>query len=157
MDFHPGRDGRPLSAFITRIARNVGALQSTVVGFLDEDLPVIGAEHFIQAHLIRLGRGPDSTVRYFMLYPGTEKEVELPDPSLGLYTTRRFTIDLSTPQPLRHITTGDGPVTRGRARRQAELHSGDPNMQYQGGAYGQFPPRWGQFTGEPTGWGEPPA
>ena len=47
---------------MTKLARKVGALASTSVKFLDEVPPTIGAEHFVHAHLLRIGRSRDSTL-----------------------------------------------------------------------------------------------
>ena len=87
------------TSYVTKIARKIGAMRGASDKYLDEDFPMIGAEHFVQAHLLRLGWRHDGSVEYSMCYPGYEKEVKLPAPRMNLYTARLLTINLEEHQP----------------------------------------------------------
>ncbi|EAY82460.1 hypothetical protein OsI_37677 [Oryza sativa Indica Group] len=114
-----------MTSLVTRLANHLGVLQGARLMYIETARSVVDAEHFVQAHMIR--RTPDATLA--MIYRGYTTEVPLPCAALRLYTTPKLTLQLRTEsddsppwrEPARHSVAGDGPVTRGRARRDAGL------------------------------------
>src|SRR6187455_91377 len=114
-----------MTSLVTRLANHLGVLQGARLTYIESARSVVDAEHFVQAHMIR--RTPDATLS--MIYRGYTTEVPLPCAALKLYTTQKLTLQLRTEsddsppwrEPARHSVAGDGPVTRGRARRDAGL------------------------------------
>ncbi|RLN35153.1 hypothetical protein C2845_PM03G21540 [Panicum miliaceum] len=112
-----GRGPIDITSLVTRIATHVEALDNAQVTYLpleDEYQYQVGVEHFVQGHMMR--EGPGNSL--FMTYPRYDSEIELPCPSLSLYSVKRLLLQMQKKEPARHSVVG--PVTRGRTRRNAQ-------------------------------------
>ena len=114
-----------MTSLVTRIAYHLGILNDAQVSYLDSEHPRIGADHFVQGHILRIA----SDRSYVMIYWRYTTEVPLPCLRLELYATRKPSLHLETGEPsspsrrdqARHSVsrteTGQtGPVTRQQAR-----------------------------------------
>ncbi|KAG2579232.1 hypothetical protein PVAP13_6NG245709, partial [Panicum virgatum] len=102
-----------ITSLVTRVATYVGALNNAQLTYLpmtEEYQTVIGLEHFIQGHMLRKGLGGS----LFMCYHGYEEEVELPCPTLALYSARSLTLQMQKEQARRSV------ATRGQTSRAAQ-------------------------------------
>ena len=73
--------------------------------------------------------GPNHSL--VMIYRGYINEVPFPCPRLGLYASKRLTIDLQAREVTRHSVAGEGPTTRSRTRRRTEAGSSHVPQQEQ--------------------------
>jgi hypothetical protein len=65
---------------VTRIAMNLGCSEMANLAYIDGYVPVLGLDHFVQAHNLR--EEPDHSLS--MLYG--HKAIWLPNPGLRLYS-----------------------------------------------------------------------
>ena len=135
-----------MTSLVTRIAYHLGILNDAQVSYLDSERPRIGADHFVQGHILRI----TSDWSYVMIYRGYTTEVPLPCPRLELYATRKLTLHLETGEPFRpsrrdqaHYSVSGtetgrtGPVTRQQARRRDTNLGVPPQPQEQPPPYPQ--------------------
>src|SRR6187551_2533119 len=114
-----------MTSLVTRLANHLGVLQDAQCTYIETARSVVDAEHFVQAHILR--KLPDASL--VMIYRGYTAEVRLPCAALKLYTAKKLMLHLSAEsdesppprEPARHSVAGEGPLTRGRARRDAGL------------------------------------
>jgi hypothetical protein len=64
------------TSMVTRIVMNLGCPEMANLAYVEEDVPILGLEHFIHAHILR--EEPDYSV--YMLYG--RKAIRLPNPAL---------------------------------------------------------------------------
>ena len=50
------------TSYVTKITKSVGTLEYTSLEYLDEVRPVVGEDHFMHAHLLRVGRSQYNTL-----------------------------------------------------------------------------------------------
>jgi hypothetical protein len=68
------------TSMVTRIAMNLGCLKMANLACIEGDVPILGLDHFVHAHILH--EEPDYSVS--MLYG--RKVIQLPNPSLRLYS-----------------------------------------------------------------------
>jgi hypothetical protein len=88
---------------VTRIAINLGYSK---LAYIEGDVPVLGLDHFVHAHIMR--EEPDYSVS--MLY--SRKETWSPNPALRLYSCESLTLQFDWMGEARHSFTGP-PHTHG--------------------------------------------
>jgi hypothetical protein len=74
------------TSMVTRIAMNLGCLEMANLSYTKGDVPVLGLDHFVHAHILR--EEPDHSLS--MLYG--HKVIQLPNPSLRLYSYESHTL-----------------------------------------------------------------
>jgi hypothetical protein len=97
---------------VTRIAMNLGCPKMANLAYIEEDVPVLGLDHFVHAHILR--EEPDHSLS--MLYG--RKVIQLPNLGLWLYSHESLTLQFEWMGEARHSFTGL-PRTRGWARMEA--------------------------------------
>jgi hypothetical protein len=91
------------TSLATQIAMNLGY---SYLAYIEGDVPVLGLDHFIHAHILR--EEPDYSVS--MLYG--RKVIWLPNPALRLYSYENLTLQFDRMGETCHSFTGL-PCTRG--------------------------------------------
>jgi hypothetical protein len=71
---------------VTRIAMNLGCLEMVNLTYIEGDVPVLGLDHFVHAHILR--EEPNHSL--FMLYG--RKAIQLINPGLQLYSFESLTL-----------------------------------------------------------------
>jgi hypothetical protein len=71
---------------VTQIAMNLGCPKMTNLTYIEGDVPILGLDHFVHAHI--LCEDPDYSVS--MLYG--HKAIWLPNPALRLYSCESLTL-----------------------------------------------------------------
>jgi hypothetical protein len=85
---------------VTQIAMNLGCLEMANLAYSEGDVPILGPDHFVHAHI--LPEQPDHSLS--MLYG--HKAIRLPNPSLQLYSCESFTLQFDgRGPPMLHGTT----------------------------------------------------
>jgi hypothetical protein len=74
------------TSMVTRIATNLGCLEMANLAYIEGDVPILGFDHFVHAHILR--KEPNYSVS--MLYG--RKVVRLPNPALQLYSCESLTL-----------------------------------------------------------------
>jgi hypothetical protein len=74
------------TSMVTRIAINHGCPEMTNLAYIEGDVPILGLDHFIHAHILR--EEPDYSLS--MLYG--RKVIRLPNPGLQLYSCESLTL-----------------------------------------------------------------
>jgi len=76
---------------VTRIAKNLGLLNSAYVAYID-DIPrwFIDYEYFLQAYMLKKRKDG----KLIMMYMDYTNEIPLPDQNLSLYVVWSFVFDL---------------------------------------------------------------
>jgi hypothetical protein len=74
------------TSIVTRIAMNPGCLEMASLTYIDRDVPILGLDHFVHAHILR--EEPDHS--FSMLYG--RKAIRLPSPGLRLYSCESLTL-----------------------------------------------------------------
>jgi hypothetical protein len=79
---------RPIecTSMVTQIAINLGCLEMANLANTEGDLPILGLDHFVHAHILR--KEPNYSVS--MLYG--HKVIQLPILALRLYSCESFTL-----------------------------------------------------------------
>jgi hypothetical protein len=101
------------TSLVTRIAMNLGYLD---LSYTEGDVPILGLDHFVHAHILR--KEPDYSVS--MLYG--HKVIRLSNPALRLYSCKSLTMQFDQMGEARHSHTRP-PRTRRRARMEAALQT----------------------------------
>jgi hypothetical protein len=91
---------------VTRIAINLGCLKMANLAYIQGDVPILGLNHFVHAHI--LCEEPDHSLS--MLYG--RKAIQLPNPGLRLYFCESISLQFDRMGEARHSFTGP-PRTRG--------------------------------------------
>jgi hypothetical protein len=97
------------TSVVTRIAMNLGCLEMANLAYIEEDVPILGLDHFIHMHILH--ELPDHSLS--MLY--SHKAIRLPNPGLQLYSCESLTLQFNRMGEACHSFTGP-PRTRGRAQ-----------------------------------------
>jgi hypothetical protein len=97
------------TSLVIRIAMNLRYLD---LAYIEGGVPVLGLDHFVHAHILR--EEPDYSIS--MLYG--HKAIQLPNPTLRLYSCESLTLQFDRMGEARHSFT-ESPHTRRRARMEA--------------------------------------
>jgi hypothetical protein len=73
-------------SMVTWIAMNLGCPEMANLAYIEGDVPILGLDHFVNAHILR--EEPDNSVS--MLYG--RKVIRLPNPALRLYSCEILTL-----------------------------------------------------------------
>jgi hypothetical protein len=74
------------TSMVTRIAMNLGCPEMANLAYIEEDVPILGIDHFVHAHI--LCEKPNHSLS--MLYGC--KAIRLPNPGLQLYSYECLTL-----------------------------------------------------------------
>jgi hypothetical protein len=79
---------RPIeyTSMVTRIAMNLGCLEMANLAYIEGDVPILGLDHFIHAHIFH--EEPNYVVS--LLYGC--KAIRLPTPAVRLYSCESLTL-----------------------------------------------------------------
>jgi hypothetical protein len=93
---------RPIecNSMVTRIAMNLGCPKMANSAYIVGDVPVLGLDHFVHAHI--LCEEPDHSLS--MLYG--RKAIRLPNLGLQLYSCESLTLQFDRMGEVRHSFTG---------------------------------------------------
>jgi hypothetical protein len=94
------------TSMVTRIAINLGCLEMSNLAYIEGDVPDLGLDHFVHAHILR--EEPDHSLS--MLYG--HKAILLPNSGLRLYSYKSLTLQFDQMGEARHSFAGP-PRTRG--------------------------------------------
>jgi hypothetical protein len=100
------------TSMVTQIAMNLGCLEMANLAYIEGDVPILGLDHFVHAHILR--EEPDHSLS--MLYG--RKVIRLPNLGLHLYSCESLTLHFDWMGKVCHSFAGP-PHTRGRARMEA--------------------------------------
>jgi hypothetical protein len=100
------------TSMVTRIALNLGYPKMANLAYIKGDVPILGLDHFVHAHILR--EEPDHSLS--MLYG--HKVIRLPNTGLRLYSCESLTLQFDQMGEARYSFAGP-PRTRGRARMEA--------------------------------------
>jgi hypothetical protein len=100
------------TSMVIRIAMNLGCLEIANLACIEGDVPVLGLDHFVHAHILR--EEPDHSLS--MMYG--RKVIRLPNPGLRLYSCESLILQFDQMEEARHSFIGP-PHTRGRPRMEA--------------------------------------
>jgi hypothetical protein len=100
------------TSIITQIAMNLGCLKMANLAYNEGDVPILGLDHFVHAHILR----EEPTYSVSMLYG--HKAIRLPNPSLRLYSCESLILHFDRMGVACHNFTGP-PHTHGRAYMEA--------------------------------------
>ena len=106
-----------MTSLVTRIATRMIGIRGARIAYIREPRLEIGVDHFVQGHMLRTN--PDQSV--VMIYRGYSTEIPLPCPRLGIFNTKRLTLHLMMGETVTQERGQGGPMTRSRARRDANL------------------------------------
>jgi hypothetical protein len=87
------------TSMVTRIAMNLGCLKMANLAYIKGDVPILGLDHFVHAHILR--EEPDYSVS--VLYG--RKAIRLPNPTLRLYSYESHTMQFDRMGEARHSFT----------------------------------------------------
>jgi hypothetical protein len=74
------------TSMVTQIAMNLGCPEMANLAYIEGDVPILGLDHFVHAHILR--EEPDHSLS--MLYG--RKAIRLPNPGLRLYSCESLTL-----------------------------------------------------------------
>jgi hypothetical protein len=74
------------TSMVTWIAMNLGCPEMANFAYIQEDVPILGLDHFVHKHILR--EEPD----YFVSMLYGRKEIRLPNPALRLYSCESLTL-----------------------------------------------------------------
>jgi hypothetical protein len=100
------------TSMVTQIAINLGCPEMANLAYIEGDVPDLGLDHFVHAHILR--EEPDHSLS--VLYG--RKEIQLPNLSLQLYSCKSLTLQFDQMGEVRHSFTGS-PRTHVRAQMEA--------------------------------------
>jgi len=81
------------TSLITRLARNMGLLDRTLINYIPTERVYLDYDNFFQAHMLKIDQEDDS---YVMTYRGCVNEIRLPNAEFWLSNVDRLTIPLVT-------------------------------------------------------------
>jgi hypothetical protein len=99
------------TSMVTQITMNLGCPEMANLTYIEGDVPILGLDHFVHAHILR--EEPDYSVS--MLYG--HKVIRLPNPAVRLYSSESLTLQFDRMGEARRSFVGK-PRTRGRARME---------------------------------------
>jgi hypothetical protein len=91
---------------------NLGCPEMANLAYIEGDIPILGLDHFVHAHILR--EEPDHSLS--MLYG--RKAIQLPNPGLRLYSYESLTLQFDRMREARH-SFARPPHTHGRAWMEA--------------------------------------
>jgi hypothetical protein len=100
------------TSMVTQIAMNLGCPKMANLAYIEGDVPDLGLDHFIDAHILHEEPG-----HYLSMLYGC-KTIWLPNPSLRLYSCESLTLQFDQMGEAHHSFTGP-PRTHERARMEA--------------------------------------
>jgi hypothetical protein len=100
------------TSLVTQIALNLRCLEMANLVYIEEDVPVLGLDHFVNAHILH----EELNHSISMLY--TRKVNWLPSLALALYSCESLTLQFDQMGETCHNFTGP-PRTHERAHREA--------------------------------------
>jgi hypothetical protein len=74
------------TSMVTRIAMNLGCPEIANLAYIEGDVPVLGLDHFVHAHILRQELDHSLSMMY------GHKAIQLPYPGLRLYSCERLTL-----------------------------------------------------------------
>jgi hypothetical protein len=100
------------TSMVTRIAMNLGCPEMAKLAYIEGDVPILGLDHFVHAHILR--KEPDHSLS--MLYG--RKAIRLPNLGPRLHSCEGLILQFDWMGEVRHSFIGP-PWTHGRARMEA--------------------------------------
>jgi hypothetical protein len=100
------------TSMVTQITMNLGCPEMANLAYIEGDVPVLGLDYFVQAHILR--EEPDHSLS--MSYGHTV--IRLPNPAIRLYSCESLILQFDQMGVAYHSFTGP-PHTHGRARMEA--------------------------------------
>jgi hypothetical protein len=91
---------------------NLGCLEMANLAYIEGDVPILGLDHFVHAHILHEEPGHSLSMLC------GRKVIQLPNPGLRLYSCESLTLQFDQMVEAQHSFTGL-PRTRGRARMEA--------------------------------------
>jgi hypothetical protein len=91
---------------------NLGCLEMANLAYIEGDVPILGLDHFVHAHILHEEPGHSLSMLC------GRKVIQLPNPGLRLYSCESLTLQFNQMVEAHHSFTGP-PRTRGRARMEA--------------------------------------
>jgi hypothetical protein len=88
------------TSMVTRIAMNLGCPKMANLAYIEGDVPALGLDHFVHAHILR--EEPDHSLS--ILYG--RKAVRLPNPGLRLYSCENLTLQFDQMGEVRYNFIG---------------------------------------------------
>jgi hypothetical protein len=96
---------------VTRIAMNSGIPEMTNLAYTEQDVPDLGLDHFVHAHILRKEHDHSLSILNGC------KAIQLPNSGLRLYSCESLTLQFDRMGEAHHNFVGP-PRTHGRARRE---------------------------------------
>jgi hypothetical protein len=100
------------TCMVTRIAMNLGCPKMANLTYIEGDVPILGLDHFVHAHILREKPDHSLSILYGL------KVTRLPNPDLRLYSFESLTLQFNQIGEAHHSFIGP-PRTYGRARMEA--------------------------------------
>jgi hypothetical protein len=94
------------TSMVTRIAMNLGCSEMANLANIKGDVPILGLDHFVHAHILHEEPGHSLSMLY------GRKAIRLPNSGLRLYSCESLTLQFDRMEEVRHSFTGP-PQTRG--------------------------------------------
>jgi hypothetical protein len=94
------------TSMVAQIAMNLGSPKTANLAYIEGDVPILGLDHFVHAHILR--EKPDHSLS--MMYG--HKAIQLPNPGLRLYSCESLTLQFDWMEEVCHSFTGP-PHSRG--------------------------------------------
>jgi hypothetical protein len=94
------------TSMVTRIAMNLGCLKMANLAYIEGGVPILGPDHFVHTHILREEPNHSLSMLYY------RKAIQLPNPSLRLYSCECLTLQFDRMGEACHSFTGP-PCTRG--------------------------------------------
>jgi hypothetical protein len=69
------------TSMVTQIAMNLGCLEMAILAYIEGDVPILGLDHFVHAHILR-----KEPIHFFSMLFG-RKAIRLPNLGIRLYFT----------------------------------------------------------------------
>jgi hypothetical protein len=85
-DVHKMSGAIDCTSMVTRIAINLGCPKMANLAYIEGDVPILGLDHFVHAHILR--EEPD----YFVSMLYGRKAIRLPNLALRLYSCESLTL-----------------------------------------------------------------
>jgi hypothetical protein len=100
------------TSMVTQIAMNLGCLEMANLAYIEGDVPIVGLDHIVHAHILRKEPGHSLSILY------GRKAIWLPNLAHRLYSCTSLTMQFDRMGEMHHSFSGP-PCTHGRARMDA--------------------------------------
>jgi hypothetical protein len=97
---------------VTQIAMNVGCLEMANSAYIEGDVPILGLDHFVHAHILREEPDYSASILYGC------NTIRLPNPALRIYSRETLTLHFDWMGEEHHSFTGP-PHTHGQTRMES--------------------------------------